>query len=183
MSYATAYAPIPGAIQGCIVDQVTQRDEYNSRTTDRLTGSSTENYTATIDARPHQTKYTTFQVFDAPTPQSRNITPVLSDHINPNAVRGQGAQFRRTVDLETQLQSRQILGDQNIYVPSKSSDLYNADVFGGERFGNRVHTGTALFDTPAFASSSQAAFVRSAPMYTGTAASRFFGASVSARNN
>lgn len=185
MSYANAYAPIPGAVQGCIVNQTTHRDEYDARISDRSTGSSTAFYSATIDARPHSTKYTTFQVFDAPTPQSRNLAPVTTEQtqINPNAVRGQPAQFLRTVDLETQLQSRRILGDQNVYVPQKgSSDLYNVDEYGAQRWGGQ-HADTTLFQTDTFASSSQSAFVRSAPMYTGHAASRFFGASTSARNN
>lgn len=184
MSYLDVYSAIPGSVTGCLVKTTTQMDEINARIHARSEPDPEIPLTAVIDARPHPTRYTKFQVFDVPHAPAHTLathtTPVAN--LDPNADRAPGAQFRRSIDLETRL-TRPIRGEVE-YVPDKNqSDLYNVDRFGDARWGDRAHTGTTLFDAYQSVPARDAEFVRNAPIYTGRAASRFFAADTSARNN
>jgi len=144
-----------GVIQGVSYGQQERVDELNHRISSRHFPDVPlqPNY----DPRPVPTKYSIFPIIDRKTPVKEVALPYpnySTSYFNPGTAKAPPSGFASNVDTETILRNQAFAlqrADQNVYVPSSSSDLYKVDIvsipseqpypllFSRLTFDNKVH--------------------------------------------
>lgn len=127
-------------------------DELNSRMTERQFPDSP--LEPNFSPRSIPTKYSHFPIINRRKPMNEPIIPYLdynsNVNFNPGSSRAPPSGFLNNVDVETVLRNQTVAiqrADQNIYIPSSNSDLYNVRV---SMTGPSEQTHPLLFEKPQF---------------------------------
>lgn len=126
---------IPNSIRDCTIVTHDRVDEMNRKLIQRSELGTGPMLYPELDIRPQHTKYTQFHMFDVRTPQTTTSTGTSTFH--PSSQRGQPAQFRNTVDIETQIQNRGLNPQlsrtdprqRSQYFPDVNGSLYRPNTF------------------------------------------------------
>jgi hypothetical protein len=146
-----------GVIQGVAYGQNERVDELNDRISSRHFADS--HLEPNLGSRAIPTKYSHFPIVNRRTPAKEPVLPFIDYNSNANFTpavsRGPVSGYLNNVDTETILRNQvfanQRGADQNVYVPSSTSELYNVRVvsrpmeqthpllFTKHQFNNAVH--------------------------------------------
>jgi hypothetical protein len=129
-------------------------DELNDRMVSRQFSDSP--LQPNFDPRPVPTKYAHFPIINRRTPLKEPVIPYLdynsSVNFNPGTQRAPPSGYINSVNIENRLRNQYFAlqhgGDQGVYVPSSSSDLYRTIVPSGSQQEQQPYPD--LFDRPVF---------------------------------
>lgn len=124
---------------------------------------------ANFDPRPISTKYDHFPIVDRRKPATIGIEKTIphnvQDHFNPGTHRAPPLSILRDVNIETVLRNQttalQRGGEQSVYVPSSTSDLYKISVPSSST-GDGMYTHPHLFNSNHFTNGRAQQFSNSA---------------------
>jgi hypothetical protein len=135
MNYADSTKPMAGVVQGVSYGQNCWVEDLNDRIFDRT--HSDHPLPPNIDTRPVQTKYSLFPMLDNRMPATVSIESNYdynpeTNFTPPIMTNGPVSGYINNVNVESTLRNQffalQKGADQNEYVPSKNSELYNVKV-------------------------------------------------------
>lgn len=143
---------IVGVPSGVYYGQNERTDELNSRMTSRQFPDSP--LQPNFDPRPVSTKYAHFPIGNRRVPANEPILPYIdynsSANFYPGSANAPVSGYYNKIDVETVLRNQgfalQRGADQNVYVPSSTSDLYQVSVV--SRPSEQPHP--MLFQQPQF---------------------------------
>jgi len=125
---------IQGVHQGVQYGQNERVDELNERIRSRVVADSP--LEPSFDPRPVSTKYAQFPMINRRKEVNEPSIPypVYNQHLNftPATSNGPSSGYRNNVDVENSLRNQEYAmqhgAEQNVYVPSSTSDLYNVTI-------------------------------------------------------
>ncbi len=133
MDYQMNYQ-IQGVHQGVQYRQNERVDELNDRINSRIVADS--HLEPNFDPRPVPTKYAHFPIINRRKEVNEPSIPypAYNQYLNftPTTSNGPSSGYRNNVDVENSLRNQEYAlqhgAEQNVYVPSSTSDLYNVTV-------------------------------------------------------
>jgi len=132
-----ANSKIQGIPSGVSYEQHERVDELNKRFQSRQFADSP--LKPNFDPRPVPTKYALFPAMNLRKPPTEEALPYVDYNLgvtfNPGSARGPISGFTNNIEIESVLRNQMFAlqkgADQNVYIPSSNSDLYNVTIVSG----------------------------------------------------